>query len=173
MSATVAHAEDMRRRTEPQRGGHKEEAEATQPHTTRHSVKGRTQSLFAGQKGLPCRTATNGEEQQQLSRSLCWVPALPALSVLGPGALPVLSASGPGALWAGTWHPLSLSVSGPGALCVGPCCSLCRVPALSRSCRGPAPCRAFQIPILHNFQSHYFIEESRNNYVRTCSGCQQ
>ena len=38
VSATLAHAEDMRRRTEPQRGGHKEEA--THPHTTRHPVRG-------------------------------------------------------------------------------------------------------------------------------------
>ena len=83
----------------------------------------RTQCFFCWREGVSFRTATSGEDQQQLSRSLCRFPALPALSVLGPGAL---LCRGP------------FSVSGPGALCVGPRRSLCRVPALSRSCRGPA-----------------------------------
>ena len=53
MSATLAHAEDMRRRTEPQRGGHKEEA--TQPHTKRHPVRGTHAVLCVGPRRSLCR----------------------------------------------------------------------------------------------------------------------
>ena len=46
MSATLAHAEDMRRRTEPQGGRHKEEA--TEPHATRHNA--RQEGYLVGQQ---------------------------------------------------------------------------------------------------------------------------
>ena len=151
MSETLAHAEGMRRRTKPQKGGHKEEA--AQPHTTRHPVRGthaalcvlcRAPALSVSRLCVGPRRSGPGVFCVGPRRSLSRAPAL---SVSRPGAVCVgprrflywvlaLSVSGPGAL------SVSGSVSDPGALCLGPRRSLCRGPALSVSgpgalCLGP------------------------------------
>ena len=88
--------------------------EATQPHTTRHPVR--------GTHAVPLMLARRGYlvgQQQQLSRSLCRVPALPALSV---SPFRCSLRRGP----ANFQHSLALSLSGARR-------SLCRALALSVS----------------------------------------
>ena len=163
MSAALAHAEDMRKRTEPQRGGHKEKA--AQPHTTRHPVRGtHAVPFFAGQKGLHCRTATRTDEQQQLHHHpmqstladghditgvrdftyshnafILLREAFANNDLLGLCVGPRSSLCQAPPLSRCLCRASALSMSGPGALsralCVRPRCSLCRSLAV---CVGPS-----------------------------------
>ena len=97
--------------TEPQRGGHKEEA--AQPHTSRHPDSGTHAVLYVGPRH---------------SVPVCVGPRHSISLVLEPGAFCV---------GARRCVVVSLSLSGPGAVCRAPALcwrSLCRGPLLRSTC---------------------------------------